>query len=93
MTLSTDAWVLLIVSLPWAGATARMRIWRTTKTLGCAALRDGANLLPAGDQQIAGLRELVDTIRREKSDVAGFPLRAFLHQQETLTSTFTQDLS
>ena len=44
-TLGTN-WLLLVVSLPTAGATARMRIWRGLKALGCAALRDGAYLLP-----------------------------------------------
>lgn len=40
------SWLLLIVSLPTSSATARMRIWRALKMLGCAALRDGAYLLP-----------------------------------------------
>lgn len=42
MTAPHDSWLLLIVSLPTAGATTRMRVWRAVKTLGCAALRDGA---------------------------------------------------
>lgn len=40
------AWLLLIVSLPTSAATPRMRLWRGIKTLGGAALRDGAYLLP-----------------------------------------------
>ncbi|QYY29970.1 hypothetical protein K2O51_07595 [Cupriavidus pinatubonensis] len=44
---SQDSWTLLIVSLPTSSATARMRIWRAVRALGCAALRDGAYLLPA----------------------------------------------
>lgn len=55
-----DTWILLIVSLPTSGATARMRIWRAVKALGCAALRDGAWLLPAGEAQVAQLRELAN---------------------------------
>lgn len=39
-------WLLLIISLPTENATARMRIWRALKTLGCASLRDGVWLLP-----------------------------------------------
>jgi hypothetical protein len=35
-------WLLLIISLPGNGATARMRIWRALEVLGCAAIRDGA---------------------------------------------------
>ncbi len=42
----TVHWLLLVVSLPTTGATARMRIWRTLKVLGCASLRDGAYLMP-----------------------------------------------
>ncbi|MFJ4294152.1 chromate resistance protein ChrB domain-containing protein [Cupriavidus sp. NPDC089707] len=61
----TDSWALLIVTLPTSGATARMRIWRAVKTIGCAALRDGAYLLPAGDEQLAQLRELADEARQE----------------------------
>ena len=48
MNPSSPSWLLLIVSLPTSGATARMRIWRALKALGCVALRDGAYLLPTG---------------------------------------------
>jgi hypothetical protein len=41
-----STWQLFVVSVPTHGATLRMRIWRTLKALGCAALRDGAYLLP-----------------------------------------------
>ena len=57
-------WLLLVVSLPTNGATARMRIWRALKSLGCGALRDGAYLLPDTDphqQQLGDLAE--ETIR------------------------------
>lgn len=59
------AWLLLIVSLPTGSATARMRIWRTVKTLGCAALRDGAYLLPAHAEQASQLSELAAEARDE----------------------------
>ncbi len=42
----TLPWLALIISLPTRNATARMRIWRALKTLGCAVLRDGVYLLP-----------------------------------------------
>lgn len=42
-------WLLLVASLPTKPAAARMRLWRGTKALGCAALRDGAWLLPGAD--------------------------------------------
>lgn len=41
-----DTWLALITSLPTRNATARMRIWRALKALGCAVLRDGVYLLP-----------------------------------------------
>jgi hypothetical protein len=60
-----DHWLLLVVSLPTEGATARMRIWRALKSLGCMALRDGAYLLPGGDEREPGLRALADECLRE----------------------------
>lgn len=53
-------WLLLVVSLPTTGATARMRIWRALKSLGCGALRDGVYLLPAQPEYESALRELAD---------------------------------
>ena len=58
-------WLLLVVSLPTAGATARMRVWRALKALGCMALRDGAYLLPAGEGREDALREIGDDCTRE----------------------------
>lgn len=64
MTLTNPSWLLLIVSLPNKGATARMRIWRALKSLGCGALRDGAYLLPCGETLRSQLSELAaETIR------------------------------
>jgi len=59
------AWLLLVVSLPTHGATARMRIWRALKANGCAALRDGAYLLPAGGERERVLQALADECVRE----------------------------
>lgn len=71
-----DSWILLIVSLPTSGATVRMRIWRALKTLGCAALRDGAYLLPAGEEQVAQLRELADETTQEEGQAWLLSVRA-----------------
>ena len=60
-----SSWLLLVVSLPTRGATARMRIWRALKTLGCGALRDGAYLLPAGADREQALQALADECTRE----------------------------
>ncbi|MBC7955843.1 MAG: chromate resistance protein [Cytophagales bacterium] len=59
------SWLLLILSLPTQSATARMRIWRALKTAGCAALRDGAYLLPAGTEHEAALGDLAAECLRE----------------------------
>ena len=40
-------WSLLIITLPTQPNAVRVRTWRALKALGCAALRDGAYLLPA----------------------------------------------
>ena len=65
MTSRTSEWLLLIVSLPTSSATARMRIWRALKALGCAALRDGAYLLPARPGHGQPLQGLADECQRE----------------------------
>lgn len=65
MTASPDSWLLLIVSLPTARATARMRIWRAIKAIGCAALRDGVYLLPARAEHAAQLNDLADETLQE----------------------------
>jgi hypothetical protein len=39
-------WLALILGLPTANATERMRAWRALKASGAAVLRDGAYLLP-----------------------------------------------
>ena len=60
----TSCWLLLVVTLPTSSATARMRIWRALKALGCGALRDGVYLLPDTETlraQLAGLGD--ETIR------------------------------
>jgi hypothetical protein len=56
----SPAWLLLIVSLPSSNATARMRVWRGLKALGCMALRDGAYLLPAAADREDALKQLGD---------------------------------
>jgi hypothetical protein len=65
MVTPSDPWLLLVISLPTASATARMRVWRAVKALGCAALRDGAYLLPENADQATQLRELADETRQE----------------------------
>ena len=59
------SWLLLVLSLPSDGATARIRIWRSLKVLGCAALRDGAYLLPSESEYLVALTELARECERE----------------------------
>jgi hypothetical protein len=63
MNISPSSWLLLIASLPTSGATARMRLWRGIKALGCMPLRDGAYLLPDGEAHAAALTELAEQTR------------------------------
>jgi hypothetical protein len=65
MDLLPTPWWLLIVSLPTPSATARMRIWRAIKALGCMALRDGAYLLPQGEGREQALEQLAEESIRE----------------------------
>lgn len=60
-----SSWLLLVVSLPTDSATARMRIWRALKSLGCGALRDGAYLLPDRAEQQQQLGDLAAETLRE----------------------------
>jgi len=54
-------WSILIVTLPTQPNAVRLRIWRALKGLGCAALRDGAYLLPA--ENAASLEPLAAEVR------------------------------
>jgi hypothetical protein len=62
------SWCLLVLSLPTESATARMRIWRSLKTQGCAALRDGAYLLPDTANHQAALQALAGECVQEKGN-------------------------
>ena len=54
-------WAILILTLPTQPNAVRLRVWRALKTLGCAALRDGAYLLP--EEHAALFDPLVDEVR------------------------------
>ncbi len=76
MHLPDLSWLLLVVSLPTASATARMRIWRTLKALGCVALRDGAYLMPASAQHEEALQALADGCTAEGGSAWLMPVQA-----------------
>lgn len=61
MNVETTTWLLIVMTLPTQNATARMRIWRGLKGLGCAALRDGAWLLP----ETAATRQALEALANE----------------------------
>ena len=63
MIVDIATWSLIVLTLPTQNATARMRIWRGLKGLGCAALRDGAWLLPETVATRQGLEALADETR------------------------------
>lgn len=53
----------LVLSLPSSNKTVRMRIWRALHGIGCAVLRDGVYLLPAGAAQVADFVDLESGVR------------------------------
>jgi hypothetical protein len=54
-------WLALILGLPTANATERMRAWRALKASGAAVLRDGAYLLP----DTGACREAMASVERD----------------------------
>ena len=54
-------WAALILTLPTQPNAVRVRVWRALKALGCAALRDGAYLLPR--EQAGAFDPLVAEVR------------------------------
>ncbi|OWW20180.1 chromate resistance protein ChrB domain-containing protein [Noviherbaspirillum denitrificans] len=104
MTENPQTWCLLVVSLPTSGATARMRLWRAVKALGCASLRDGAYLLPCTNSLPAELANLaaqtngeagqawvVDVTARSAADQAAFQaLFSRAEEHAALAETLTK---
>ncbi|MFP5394019.1 MAG: chromate resistance protein ChrB domain-containing protein [Gammaproteobacteria bacterium] len=87
----SSSWRLLVASLPSHSATARMRIWRSLKTLGCAALRDGAYLLPAQAGREA-LQALRDETEREGGTAWLLDVQSgSLGQEQALRHLFARD--
>jgi len=71
-------WLLLILGLPTANATERMRAWRTLKACGAAVLRDGVYLLP---EQSAG-RETFEAVERDVLAINGTAFLLTLAERE-----------
>ena len=77
-------WAILIVTLPTQPNAVRLRIWRALKSLGCAALRDGAYLLPADHAPL--LEALAVEVRSHggSASVLALAPRDAAQQQEVL---------
>ena len=77
-------WTLLITTLPTQPNAVRLRVWRALKQLGCAALRDGAYLLP--DAQGAAFETLAAEVRAHGGSASVLALvpRSDAQQQELL---------
>ncbi|WP_044874504.1 chromate resistance protein ChrB domain-containing protein [Pseudomonas sp. LFM046] len=62
-----ERWLSLVIGLPTANATARMRAWRALKGCGAAVLRDGVYLLP----NTPGCRDELAAIERDILSING----------------------
>lgn len=82
------SWLLLIISLPTENATARMRIWRALKTLGCASLRDGVWLLPLQDNTRDNLDGVADDTRKSGGEAWVLDVQADATQADTFPTLF-----
>ncbi len=67
-------WAVLLVTLPTKPNAVRVRVWRTLKALGAAALRDGTHLLPLA--QAAAFDAVVDEVHAHGGTASVFELDA-----------------
>ncbi|QTR54724.1 chromate resistance protein ChrB domain-containing protein [Thiothrix unzii] len=81
-------WLLLIISLPTENATARMRIWRALKTLGCASLRDGVWLLPSRPDTHARFDGITEDTHKSGGEAWVLALQADAQQADSFPALF-----
>ena len=86
MNVETITWLLIVMTLPTQNATARMRIWRGLKGLGCAALRDGAWLLP----ETATTRQALEALASETHTEGGTAWLLQLNADASQSSAFRE---
>jgi hypothetical protein len=60
--MTPEPWLVLVCSLPTSNAATRMRVWRATRALGCAPLRDGVWLLPESPRAQRAFAELARAV-------------------------------
>lgn len=82
------SWLLLVISLPTEIATARMRIWRAVKALGCAGLRDGVWLLPERSNTRPALDAVADDTRKSGGEAWVLALQADTQQADSFPALF-----
>ena len=77
-------WTLLLATLPTQPNAVRLRVWRALKQLGCAALRDGAYLLP--QEQAHAFEALAEEVRNHggSASVTNLAARSTQQQRELL---------
>lgn len=69
-------WLVLTASLPTTPSGLRVRIWRALKATGCATLREGVYILPAGAGTAGELWATEQAIRDGGADAHMLQLRA-----------------
>ena len=84
MNVEITTWLLIVMTLPTQNATARMRIWRGLKGLGCAALRDGAWLLP----ETAATRQALEALANETHAEGGMAWLLKVDADESQSAAF-----
>lgn len=65
---ATPALLLLLVGLPPAPSSLRVRVWRRLRSLGAVALKRGAHLLPDTPDRYEDFQWLAQEIQREGGD-------------------------
>ena len=85
MSVDNITWILIVLTLPTQNATARMRIWRGLKSLGCAALRDGAWLLP----ETAATRQALEALADETRTAGGTAWVLRLDAEDNQSAAFS----
>lgn len=83
MNTVAPVWLALILSLPTRNATARMRVWRRLKALGCGVLRDGVYLLPRSDTAQAALAREAHEVATAGGNANLVAINATHEQQES----------
>lgn len=86
MNVDVITWILIVMTIPTQNATARMRIWRGLKGLGCAALRDGAWLLP----ETAATRQALEALASETHTEGGSAWLLRLDADASQSSAFRE---